>query len=1564
MPDGQFLESFETDVLAPLLDSLLARLTHAVATRDAAADFVTIFGDSDGIGALLASIADGETVLPPVEVVPADVLAGADGAFVAATGQILISSALEDASDARILDVLAEELGHLFDAMLNTADTPGDEGAAFAAWLRGEPARAPGGSEDHGTITFEGEILAAEFATSVSDSGGYEGSNQTLTLESTEGGTLTYRYEHYRITDRFVIRYEGQDLLDTGFVGGSATGTIDIPPGDSDQLEILVITNDQGTAWNYDVTAETCPQPAPLHVTSLGADFEFADGKCSADATVTVGREDGTDPLIRYAGGSASFDRSSVALTSGTFYATVGGVSDALFSADITLDADTRKGSVSGGGATGDFEIAGKAVRFEEVTVLSDRLAFDIEFELPEEATGLVVRTVEVLDDALIIGPDTYQFAGNGKLELPDVVDFSLLGLLDVQADDISVELRSSDAAVRLQAKLKLDAFAKTLGGLSEVEADLSGENYLQIAADGEVDLVGSLKIGREIAAPRGWGLSEIELTLDTVAREVGGSATVRTPFGVQFGEGATVRPSLQFTLNPLELDSVGLDIDNLNVPIPAYPLFFFQNIEGQIDNFAPSNNKDIEFSGGIGATLGPQIAGTRLARLDLDGKITGDAIEGSAEIDILTANFNAFGADLGTFTLIEGNGTAALDWKKGEFKLDATLDVLDGFLTITAPLRADKDFNFGTGGTATVSLPGFVPVFGGTQLANGNFSLNFTNDGNSSNDFVAGWGQVTIEQLGFEVDVTVGLRINFDGSMERIGSNNIPPVGSWDIAPGQDYVIFSARWENEDPAARLLVELPDGTILTEEEFAANNIAVLDAFSNSTSRTIIAFDPVEGIWDIEVEDPTGLGAIETEALGDTAGPTFGFLDVSQAGDLVTISYEASDIDSDAVVTFWADTDPDDGLDGLLIGTVQEQDGAASLVWDASSIAPDDYRIYALVDDGDNPTLIAVDDTVLTLGQAVDLAIAITPDRREVEEGETLTYTVDVTNPGGVAAAGAQVLLDIPQGTTLVSSTLAPSAQDGTTLTFDLGTLVGDASFDVTVSVPDLDDTVTLSANALVLSDNVDGNSANDASFVDVIALQAPEPEVDLSVTVADAPTDVALGQPFDYSVTITNDGPDIATGVVLEMRADNLQGAFLSGGFNAGQDLFRATVGTLAVGESRTYTLTGTPIAAGDLAITSIVSSNEGELSVADNELVSTVSVQPGQADPADLSVGLTATDPDDAGRSTITMSIANAGLGVATGVTLALDLPDGAVVLSATGLQGSFDPATGLWTLGNIRDGLSRNFTLVVDGTDVTESTPITLEVVSVREEDPDSTPGNGDPAEDDFASVASPFVTGEVLTGTNRADAIDGGDGNDTIDGLNGRDVLNGNDGDDLISGGRGRDLIDGGEGDDTIDGGKQNDVIEGGAGDDVIEGGHGWDRLDGGDGNDMLSGGDGFDLLIGGAGNDTLDGGSGRNVLKGGEGNDLIDMSQGDDIVFFDAAGDDNADIVTGFGPGDKVALDADAFDIGFWDRFRLNEIVSYDSETGELRADSDGDGVADLIATFEAGTELDRFDILAW
>ena len=120
------------------------------------------------------------------------------------------------------------------------------------------------------------------------------------------------------------------------------------------------------------------------------------------------------------------------------------------------------------------------------------------------------------------------------------------------------------------------------------------------------------------------------------------------------------------------------------------------------------------------------------------------------------------------------------------------------------------------------------------------------------------------------------------------------------------------------------------------------------------------------------------------------------------------------------------------------------------------------------------------------------------------------------------------------------------------------------------------------------------------------------------------------------------------------------------------------------------------------------------------------------------------------------------------------------------------------------------------------------------------------------------------DVVTGTERADIRDGGNGNDAILGLAGND---------------------------TLDGGNGNDVLDGGGGD---------DRLAGGNGNDMLFGSFGMDTLIGGNGDDSLDGGAGDDILTGGRGPDLF--------VFHAGFGDDT---ITDLGNGDRMQFDDELF-----------------------------------------------------
>lgn len=78
---------------------------------------------------------------PPIEVVSAAEIDGADGAFAGATNTIYISEELlagNSENVGAVTNAWLEEYGHYVDTLVNLTDAPGDEGAIFAAVVGGE----------------------------------------------------------------------------------------------------------------------------------------------------------------------------------------------------------------------------------------------------------------------------------------------------------------------------------------------------------------------------------------------------------------------------------------------------------------------------------------------------------------------------------------------------------------------------------------------------------------------------------------------------------------------------------------------------------------------------------------------------------------------------------------------------------------------------------------------------------------------------------------------------------------------------------------------------------------------------------------------------------------------------------------------------------------------------------------------------------------------------------------------------------------------------------------------------------------------------------------------------------------------------------------------------------------------------------------------------------------------------------------------------------------------------------------------------------------------------------
>ncbi|MFM8290210.1 MAG: hypothetical protein ACKOC4_00745, partial [Planctomycetia bacterium] len=211
---------------------------------------------------------------------------------------------------------------------------------------------------------------------------------------------------------------------------------------------------------------------------------------------------------------------------------------------------------------------------------------------------------------------------------------------------------------------------------------------------------------------------------------------------------------------------------------------------------------------------------------------------------------------------------------------------------------------------------------------------------------------------------------------------------------------------------------------------------------------------------------------------------------------------------------------------------------------------------------------------------------------------------------------------------------------------------------------------------------------NDYAASDAAAFVTNSADLAVTKTVSDSTPNV--GDTITYTVTLTNNGPDTATGVELtdtfptaELRFDSATPS--QGSYNAGSGVW--TVGTLTSGAAVTLTITATvlpPAAPGAVPgtqtnVAEVTASNEPDPDPSNNR--DEVDETPQYADLAVTKTVNNAT-PNVGQNVTFTITLSNLGVDAATNVTLADLLPTGLGFVSANASQGSYAAGTGLWTL------------------------------------------------------------------------------------------------------------------------------------------------------------------------------------------------------------------------------------------------------------------------------------------
>ncbi len=238
---------------------------------------------------------------------------------------------------------------------------------------------------------------------------------------------------------------------------------------------------------------------------------------------------------------------------------------------------------------------------------------------------------------------------------------------------------------------------------------------------------------------------------------------------------------------------------------------------------------------------------------------------------------------------------------------------------------------------------------------------------------------------------------------------------------------------------------------------------------------------------------------------------------------------------------------------------------------------------------------------------VDLAIIKADSPDPVVAGQELTYTLSVVNNGVSDATGVIVTDELPDGLVYRSAvtTVGTVSETGGTVTVDIGDLASGASVVITIEVdvdPSVRDTITNTAQVdSTEPDTFEDNNEDDQPTT----VQA---NVDLAVTKADSDDPVIAGQQLTYSLTVTNNGPSDATGVVLTdqlpdgaatfVSADSSQGTFTESG-----GVVTFSLGDLAVGADATATIVVEVDAAfsGTMTNEATVESEETELDSSNN---------------------------------------------------------------------------------------------------------------------------------------------------------------------------------------------------------------------------------------------------------------------------------------------------------------------------------------------------------------------------
>jgi uncharacterized repeat protein (TIGR01451 family) len=377
-------------------------------------------------------------------------------------------------------------------------------------------------------------------------------------------------------------------------------------------------------------------------------------------------------------------------------------------------------------------------------------------------------------------------------------------------------------------------------------------------------------------------------------------------------------------------------------------------------------------------------------------------------------------------------------------------------------------------------------------------------------------------------------------------------------------------------------------------------ITATGAFNNSATAT--ATEPDPDLTDNTDDDGDVVGPSADVSLIKTlttAGPysvgqsvTF-TIQVSNAGPSTATNIQVTDTPSNLTITSVSGS----GCAALPCTIPSLASGANTVINVGATITATgafNNSATATATEPDPDLTDNTDDDGNLVGPSADVSVIKTlTTAGPYSPGQSVTFTIQVSNAGPSAATNVQVT-DTPVNLTITGVAGACAALPCTIPSINAG-----ASANVTVTATigtagPFSNSAT--ATATEPDPDPDDNSDDDE---DVAA-----PTVDLQITKTASDMTLTVGQTFNFTLVVRNNGPDAATNVVVVDPLPPLfalQSATSTQGTCSGTTTVTCNVGTMLNGATVTITLTGSATGPGSLANTATVSATEAETQVANN---------------------------------------------------------------------------------------------------------------------------------------------------------------------------------------------------------------------------------------------------------------------------------------------------------------------------------------------------------------------------